>query len=149
MEKKAASSSFLLSFLIITSCCVAPSHGKTQSEALGNLYRAKLEKNSAVDTSRFEAIQLEHGAGSVFHQQQEQEGLKERDKIRSLPGQPAGVRFDQYSGYVTINETSGRAFFYYFVEAQKSKHSLPLLLWLNGGTIAFHSLHFSSIFFNL
>ncbi|PKI48210.1 hypothetical protein CRG98_031397 [Punica granatum] len=28
--------------------------------------------------------------------------------------------------------TKGRALFYYFVEAENSKNSLPLLLWLNG-----------------
>lgn len=29
-----------------------------------------------------------------------QDGLKEKDKIDSLPGQPKGVNFNQYSGYI-------------------------------------------------
>ncbi|XP_047330893.1 serine carboxypeptidase 1-like [Impatiens glandulifera] len=59
-------------------------------------------------------------------------GLKEADKIVALPGQPAGVTIEQYSGYVTVDPQAGRALFYYFVE---SKHpcSKPLVLWLNGG----------------
>ncbi|KAL0425667.1 UNVERIFIED_CONTAM: Serine carboxypeptidase-like 40 [Sesamum radiatum] len=58
--------------------------------------------------------------------------LKESDRIERLPGQPP-VRFQQYGGYVMVNRTAGRAFYYYFVEAHHSHHSLPLLLWLNGG----------------
>ncbi|KAI5342036.1 hypothetical protein L3X38_009911 [Prunus dulcis] len=38
-----------------------------------------------------------------------------------------------YGGYVTVDKEAGRAFFYYFAEAEKAKDSLPLLLWLNGG----------------
>ncbi|KAH6835653.1 serine carboxypeptidase-like 28 [Perilla frutescens var. hirtella] len=42
--------------------------------------------------------------------------LKKADKIRRLPGQPE-VSFCQYSGYVTIDPTAGRALFYYLTEA--------------------------------
>ncbi|XP_057512678.1 serine carboxypeptidase-like 40 [Actinidia eriantha] len=117
---------FLSSFLIIT-CFVASSHGKKQSEALTQLYKAKLKKNSIIDTNHFEAIQHVNGVEVV-----PQEGLKERDRIDKLPGQP-NVEFSQYGGYVKVDESTGKAFYYYFVEAQKSHHSLPLLLWLNGG----------------
>ncbi|KAK3024529.1 hypothetical protein RJ639_043721 [Escallonia herrerae] len=61
-----------------------------------------------------------------------QDGLKEADKITVLPGQPNGVKFDQYSGYVTIDPKAGRALFYYLSESQKSS-SKPLVLCLNGG----------------
>ena len=56
----------------------------------------------------------------------------ESDIINSLPGQPA-VTFKQYSGYVTVDEKSGRALFYYFVEAEKDPDLKPLVVWLNGG----------------
>ncbi|KAJ0085466.1 hypothetical protein Patl1_09018 [Pistacia atlantica] len=46
-----------------------------------------------------------------------QKGLKESDKINNLPGQPQGVDFDQYAGYVTVDPKAGRALFYYFVES--------------------------------
>ncbi|KAG8368331.1 hypothetical protein BUALT_Bualt15G0034500 [Buddleja alternifolia] len=59
------------------------------------------------------------------------DGLKELDKILKLPGQPS-VKFDQYSGYVTVDPTAGRALFYYFTEAVNPS-SKPLVLWLNGG----------------
>ncbi|KAM7484009.1 hypothetical protein LguiA_000018 [Lonicera macranthoides] len=58
------------------------------------------------------------------------------DKIRGLPGQPPQVSFEQYSGYVTVDEKKQRALFYYFVEAEIDHHhpsSKPLVLWLNGG----------------
>ncbi|XP_042423167.1 serine carboxypeptidase II-3-like [Zingiber officinale] len=59
--------------------------------------------------------------------------LKEGDKVVRLPGQPAGVHFDQYAGYVTVDKPNGRALFYYFVEAAENSGSKPLVLWLNGG----------------
>ncbi|KAL1534676.1 serine carboxypeptidase 1-like [Salvia divinorum] len=60
-----------------------------------------------------------------------QDGLKEEDKITGLPGQPQ-VSFPQYSGYVTVDPTAGRALFYWFTEADDSS-TKPLVLWLNGG----------------
>ncbi|XP_075487525.1 serine carboxypeptidase 1-like [Primulina tabacum] len=60
-----------------------------------------------------------------------QEGLKEADEISLLPGQPK-VNFSQYSGYVTVDPTAGRALFYYFAESEEPS-SKPLVLWLNGG----------------
>jgi serine carboxypeptidase-like clade 2 len=60
---------------------------------------------------------------------------KAADKIRALPGQPQGVDFDQYGGYVTVDQKNGRALFYYFVEAPSGAAEKPLVLWLNGGLI--------------
>lgn len=58
-----------------------------------------------------------------------------RDKITYLPGQPANVQFNQYSGYVTVNEQAGRALFYWLIESPVSRNpeKRPLILWLNGG----------------
>ncbi|KAL1532191.1 Serine carboxypeptidase-like 27 [Salvia divinorum] len=60
---------------------------------------------------------------------------QENDRITYLPGQPQNVGFNQYSGYVTVNEQNGRALFYWLTEAPKdrSPDSRPLVLWLNGG----------------
>ncbi|KAG7560529.1 Alpha/Beta hydrolase fold [Arabidopsis thaliana x Arabidopsis arenosa] len=58
---------------------------------------------------------------------------KERDLIKKLPGQPSGVSFRQYGGYVAVNETTGRFLYYYFVEAIKPNKSTPLVIWFNGG----------------
>ncbi|KAK7844868.1 serine carboxypeptidase-like 45 [Quercus suber] len=60
------------------------------------------------------------------------ESVPIEDKITSLPGQPQ-VSFQQFSGYITIDETQERALFYYFVEAEAQPDSKPLVLWLNGG----------------
>jgi Serine carboxypeptidase len=58
------------------------------------------------------------------------------DLIDQLPGQPGTVNFTQYSGYVTVNATAGRALFYWLQEAQGGSEvsdCAPLVLWLNGG----------------
>ncbi|MCO5606827.1 hypothetical protein L7F22_061018 [Adiantum nelumboides] len=59
---------------------------------------------------------------------------QEEDLIKDgLPGQPE-VQFKQYSGYITVNASAGRALFYWFIEADShSAHKKPLILWLNGG----------------
>ncbi|CAN4110270.1 unnamed protein product [Withania somnifera] len=129
--KSTTSTSLLLLVALFLSTNVSQINGggvKTQSEALGQLYKAKFRKNSNIDKSHFNAANLDDQQKIVSSQ----EDLKENDKIQKLPGQPP-VRFEQYGGYVTVDESSGRAFYYYFVEAQRSKESLPLLLWLNGG----------------
>ncbi|KAJ9709981.1 hypothetical protein PVL29_001455 [Vitis rotundifolia] len=54
------------------------------------------------------------------------------DKIQELPSQPQ-VGFQQYSGYVAIDEKQQRALFYYFAEAETDPATKPLVLWLNGG----------------
>jgi len=59
--------------------------------------------------------------------------LQDADRILGLPGQPP-VRFRQYSGYVTVDETYEKALFYWFFEATYQAEKKPLLLWLNGGT---------------
>ncbi|KAI3744026.1 hypothetical protein L1987_57098 [Smallanthus sonchifolius] len=119
----------LLITLLFFSSFLCQSHAyKKQTQALENLYRTKWSRDSAIDTSHFKAPQNEKKDWVVLPQ----EGLKEKDKIFRLPGQPL-VKFDQYGGYVTVSESGGPAFYYYFVEAENSKGSLPLLLWLNGG----------------
>ena len=62
-----------------------------------------------------------------------QDGLKEADKIDALPGQPQGVDFDQYAGYITVDPNAGRELFYYFVESPQNSTTNPLVLCLNGG----------------
>ncbi|KAL0343803.1 UNVERIFIED_CONTAM: Serine carboxypeptidase-like 25 [Sesamum angustifolium] len=57
---------------------------------------------------------------------------EEADRIVALPGQPK-VAFQQFSGYVTVNEVAGRALFYWLTEAVQEPLSKPLVLWLNGG----------------
>lgn len=60
---------------------------------------------------------------------------QEKDRITYLPGQPENVGFNQYSGYVTVNQQAGRALFYWLTEAHANRgpDSRPLVLWLNGG----------------
>ncbi|KAG1326527.1 Serine carboxypeptidase II-2 [Cocos nucifera] len=57
---------------------------------------------------------------------------QERDRVHRLPGQFFNVSFAHYAGYVTVNQDSGRALFYWFFEAVEDPASKPLVLWLNG-----------------
>lgn len=59
-------------------------------------------------------------------------GQQEADRVVRLPGQP-DVEFKHYAGYVTVNESHGRALFYWFFEATHHPEHKPVLLWLNGG----------------
>ncbi|KAI5059489.1 hypothetical protein GOP47_0025808 [Adiantum capillus-veneris] len=59
---------------------------------------------------------------------------QEDDRIIELPGQPANtLSLSQYAGHVTVNESAGRALFYWLVEAISEAANRPLVLWLNGG----------------
>jgi serine carboxypeptidase-like clade 2 len=61
------------------------------------------------------------------------EGADPSQIVDSLPGQPR-VGFKQYAGYVTVDDVKGRAFFYWFVQADhKKSDSLPVSFWFNGG----------------
>ena len=57
----------------------------------------------------------------------------ELDRVGRLPGQTFEVDFKHYAGYVTVNEESGRALFYWFFEAVSDPDTKPIVLWLNGG----------------
>lgn len=124
----------LVLFHLFLTCFIFQSSGKKQNEALSHLYNEKFWKNTgAIDRSQF-------SASSYINEEEihPQKGTKKRDRIRRLPGQPQ-VGFRQYGGYITVNKTAGRAFYYYFAEADEHlRKSLPLLLWLNGG-ISIHS----------
>lgn len=56
------------------------------------------------------------------------------DRITALPGQPK-VSFQQFSGYVTVNQVAGRALFYWLTEAVHDPLAKPLVVWLNGGKL--------------
>jgi serine carboxypeptidase-like clade 2 len=124
----------LLAFLIL-SCFVAQTHGWMMRERLLHPYKFTLKPYFGVDdTNLFEAIDVVDETNiSVLIPQ---EGSKEKDRIERLPGQPP-VNFSQYGGYVTVDKSAGRALYYYFVEAQHSKDTMPLLLWLNGGIYSY------------
>jgi len=58
--------------------------------------------------------------------------VSEADKVICLPDQPE-VDFQQFSGYITVDEVNQRSLFYYFVESEVDAASKPVVLWLNGG----------------
>ncbi|KAL8166588.1 hypothetical protein V2J09_008087 [Rumex salicifolius] len=58
---------------------------------------------------------------------------QDRDRIGRLPGQPSGVNFSQYAGYVTVDQKAGRSLFYWLIESTNKPNIKPIVLWLNGG----------------
>ena len=67
-----------------------------------------------------------------------QRALRRTDKINALPGQPIGVDFAQYAGYIPVNKAEGRELFYYLAESPKNSSNKPLIVWFNGGAYKFH-----------
>ncbi|KAI3934375.1 hypothetical protein MKW92_032579 [Papaver armeniacum] len=53
--------------------------------------------------------------------------------IAKLPGFNGSFPSKHYSGYVTLDETSGKNLFYYFVVSERKPSKDPVVLWLNGG----------------
>lgn len=125
----AAAAAKVLFSIFLVSITTQAAIAKTQSEALSQVYQLKLKnKAGGIDTSEFDASHIQY----IFDEAkvEAQVGLKEKDRIERLPGQPQPVEFKQYGGYVTVDRSAGRALYYYFVE---KRQQLPLLLWLNGG----------------
>ncbi|CAL0310995.1 unnamed protein product [Lupinus luteus] len=117
----------LISFLIFSFFTVEI-HGSKQGIVFNKFQKSKYKVDSQIDRRDFNAQEVEVD-NHILHSQK---GLKEKDRIDKLPGQPR-VNFSQYGGYVTTDKLAGRALYYYFVESQHSKQKMPLLLWLNGG----------------
>ncbi|KAE9598466.1 putative carboxypeptidase D [Lupinus albus] len=114
--------------ILIFSFFMAEIHGNKQGQVFDKFQKLKYKVDSQIDRSDFNAQEVVVD-NHIVHSQK---GLKEKDRIDKLPGQPH-VNFSQYGGYVTIDKLAGRALYYYFVESQHSKAKRPLILWLNGG----------------
>ncbi|KAF2322323.1 hypothetical protein GH714_011808 [Hevea brasiliensis] len=118
--------------LILSYCLLAllPFGEANQADSLERLLQSRRSQNPPISHPWSELhAKTEYPA---IHTEP-QDGLMQADKIVALPGQPDGVHFDQYSGYVTVNPKAGRALFYYFVESPQNSSTKPLVLWLNGG----------------
>jgi carboxypeptidase C (cathepsin A) len=57
----------------------------------------------------------------------------ESDRLTSFPGIAKLPGFAIYSGYLTIDDSTGKAIHYLFAESQNNPKTDPVLLWLNGG----------------
>ncbi|KAF8410023.1 hypothetical protein HHK36_002543 [Tetracentron sinense] len=122
--------SLIFSWLIL-SCCLMAFNDANQIGSLDRLIKSRTSEKPPLDESwgKLDAIDQEYSPVYI----EPQDGLMEDDKIDVLPGQPQGVDFDQYAGYITVDPTAGRALFYYFVESPQNSSTNPLVLWLNGG----------------
>ncbi|CAN1767872.1 Serine carboxypeptidase-like 20 [Linum perenne] len=57
----------------------------------------------------------------------------EKALVTHLPGFSGSFPSEHYSGYVTIDEETGKRLFYYLVQSEGNPAKDPLVLWLNGG----------------
>ncbi|TVU09868.1 hypothetical protein EJB05_43365, partial [Eragrostis curvula] len=124
-----------ISFCLLLLCVAAQHADASQRAQLREFIKSRRNDDYNRDTFNvndaisFRATSIQ----STGYSGSDQRALKVADKIAALPGQPEDVDFDQYSGYITVDEKNGRALFYYFVEAPQDASTKPLLLWLNGG----------------
>ncbi|XP_059663519.1 serine carboxypeptidase 1-like [Cornus florida] len=122
-----------LTLVPFTFCILAAILNSSQASQATNLHRfikSRRSQNPPVSDS-WAALHATEEYSDVYIGPQD--GLMQADKIDALPGQPDGVDFDQYAGYVTVDPQAGRALFYYFVESPQNSSTNPLVLWLNGG----------------
>ncbi|AES71590.2 putative carboxypeptidase D [Medicago truncatula] len=112
---------------------IFPYSKASQADKLDELFLSRKSQNPPKTLSWEEGEALKTLSSSAAYVAAPQEELRLADKIVTLPGQPDGVDFDQYSGYVTVEPEAGRALFYYFVESPYNSSTKPLVLWLNGG----------------
>ncbi|XP_057482860.1 serine carboxypeptidase-like 20 [Actinidia eriantha] len=61
------------------------------------------------------------------------ESAPEGALVTQIPGFDGNFPSKHYSGYVTIDEASGKRLFYYFVLSEGNPSNDPVVLWLNGG----------------
>ncbi|KAG6537216.1 hypothetical protein ZIOFF_002302 [Zingiber officinale] len=123
-----SSSSSLLLFLLCLLHCIT-CYSMRQGDDLNKFYFInRARRSSSSSFSLASSLSISDLKSKVY----DNHGLKEGDKVIRLPGQPDGVNFNQYAGYVMVDNATGRALFYYFVEADKNNMSKPLVLWLNG-----------------
>jgi len=128
----------LLIFSVMLTAAIAASHQRTtQRDALRSWRRDRRYKSHVLHTTEWGSntslISLRND--SEYLRESKHEGhQKKTDYLpRGLPGQPKGIKFRQYSGYVTVSARAGRTLFYYFAEAFPHPRKRPLVLWLNGG----------------
>ena len=62
----------------------------------------------------------------------------EADKVTSLPGYKGELPSTHYSGYIPVGSLSkvpGHLHYWFIESTADSSEPLPVVLWLNGGTI--------------
>ncbi|XP_072979461.1 serine carboxypeptidase 1-like [Typha angustifolia] len=121
-------------FSLFLSCCILAlpkTYEANQAEQLRRLINSDVAPRSLEYYSWANLYDSMKQLSPVY--MSPQDGLMEKDRISALPGQPKGVNFAQYGGYVTVEPKHGRALFYYFVESPQNSATNPLVLWLNGG----------------
>ncbi|RHN77358.1 putative carboxypeptidase D [Medicago truncatula] len=124
----------LLWSLIFLVCHFAIScKANQQSEYLYRFIRSKMFQQNPSHVESYSSTIVDEHVSKVHVNVEQHLRSRKSDKVKSLPGQPKGVNFDQYAGYITVDAKARRKLFYYFVESPSNSSTKPLVLWLNGG----------------
>ncbi|KAK4855919.1 hypothetical protein QYF36_012303 [Acer negundo] len=118
--------------LLIISFFLLASIGYSEASEADYLLRLIKTRRSSRNSLPQHSLFAKTEYSPVYIEPQQDDSMQ-LDKINALPGQPSGINFDQYAGYVTVDPKAGRALFYYFVESPQNSSTNPLVLWLNGG----------------
>jgi hypothetical protein len=62
------------------------------------------------------------------------------DLITELPGLYFDPGFEQYAGYLTVDEKHGRNLFYWYFDSQNDPDNDPVVLWTNGGELLYYCI---------
>lgn len=134
----------LFSWLLISTCFLTLltkfAESNHQADSLYRLIKSKRLKNRSQAELKADDEEYYYSATKTYINPQQYD-LMQADKIKWLPGQPDGVDFDQYAGYVTVDPKTGRSLFYYFAESPQNSSTNPLLLWLNGGVYILYYIY--------
>ncbi|CAI0425508.1 unnamed protein product [Linum tenue] len=90
-------------------------------------------KLSKFDTILGQGMQQRDGDCKTLDQVLVAHSAPQNALVSQLPGYSGSFPSKHYSGYVTINEATGKKLFYYLVESEGNPSKDPLVLWLNGG----------------
>ena len=132
----------LLWSLIFLVCHFAIScKANQQSEYLYKFIRSKRFQQNPSHGEYYYSNDVVDEHVSKIHVVEQQFRSRKADKVKTLPGQPKRVNFDQYAGYVTVDAKTRRKLFYYFVESPLNSSTKPLVLWLNGGNQYIYSFY--------
>lgn len=92
---------------------------------LGGLYQDPITTEESVDV-----VLVPADAAAVVSSYTQ---AAQDDRIENLPGLDYDPGFQQFSGYLTVDEDHGRNIFYWYVESQGNPSEDPVVLWTNGG----------------
>lgn len=124
----------IMFFVIIAAATISYGNNQPMDQAT-TLIQFKVSRHSNLISDHFSNDDYYINLVSSFYKDMERENEKNDHFLKDgLPGQPdSASNLKQFAGEISVDEYTGRALFYYFVESPSNSSAKPLILWLNGG----------------